>query len=123
MRPRGMFASMTSCVLPFAPFKLCWTRPQRLVRTLPQFGSRIVAASDAAQDAFRVGSGIFLVVTPRQERLGAVVPIDDAVFNLWDGQDTKIAQLELLMVLQGLLALIMSPPSWPWFVAGVTAQN
>ena len=82
-----------------------------------------MAASDAAQDAFRVGSGIFLVVTPRQERLGAVVPIDDAVFNLWDDQDTKIAQLELLMVLQGLLALIMSPPSWPWFVAGVTAQN
>ncbi|CAE7449963.1 unnamed protein product, partial [Symbiodinium microadriaticum] len=69
-------------------------RPQRLVRVLPQLGSRVLAASDAAQDACRIGSGGFLVVTPKKERLGAVVPVDDAVFHLWDEQETKIAQLE-----------------------------
>ncbi|CAE7613702.1 unnamed protein product, partial [Symbiodinium necroappetens] len=72
-------------------------RPQRPVRVLPQLGSRVLAASGAAQDACRIGSGGFLVVTPKKERLGAVVPVDDAVFHLWDEQETKIAQLELLM--------------------------
>ena len=50
-----------------------------------------------------MGSGAFLLLTPRKQRLGAVVVIDDSVFDLWGAQETKIAQLELLMVFQSLL--------------------
>ncbi|CAE7884921.1 unnamed protein product [Symbiodinium necroappetens] len=98
-------------------------RPQRLVRVLPQLGSRVLAASDAAQDACRIGSGGFLVVTPKKERLGAVVPVDDAVFHLWDEQETKIAQLELLMVLQGLLTFPsqFQGSSGVWYVDNIAA--
>ena len=98
-------------------------RPERLVRLLPQLGDRVVAASDAAQDARRVGSGGLLLVTARRERLGAVVPIGDAVFDLWDDQDTKIAQLELLMVLQGLLAFPAEfrGASGVWYVDNIAA--
>ena len=70
-------------------------RPERLVAVL--------VASDAAQGGVRVGSGAFILLTPRRQRLGSVVVIDDSVFDLWDNQDTKIAQLELLMVFQSLI--------------------
>ena len=98
-------------------------RPQRPVRVLPQLGSRVLAASGAAQDACRIGSGGFLVVTPKKERLGAVVPVDDAVFHLWDEQETKIAQLELLMVLQGLLTFPsqFQGSSGVWYVDNIAA--
>ena len=78
-------------------------RPERLVAIKPQAGLRVLVASDAAQDGHRVGSGAFLLLTPRKQRLGAVVVIDDSAFDLWDAQETKIAQLELLMVFQSLL--------------------
>ena len=51
------------------------------------------------QPGFRVGSIAFLLLTPPKQRRGAVVIIDDNVFDLWDDQ---IAQLELLMVFQSL---------------------
>ena len=51
----------------------------------------------------RQGSGGFLVVTPQSQRLGSVVDINEDVFRLWDSHDAKIAQLELLMVLQALV--------------------
>ena len=51
----------------------------------------------------RTASGAFLLLTPPNQRLGAVVIIDDNVFDLWDDQETKIAQLELLMVFQSLI--------------------
>ena len=78
-------------------------KPRRAVPTLPHLQPRVLAASDAAQDGFRVGSGGFLVVSSGGRRVGAVVPITSSVFDLWASQETKIAQLELLMVLQGLL--------------------
>ena len=48
-------------------------QPQRLVRTRPQIGSWVVAASDAAQHAFRVGT---------EEQLGSVIPIDGVLMVL-----------------------------------------
>ena len=55
---------------------------------------------------FKVGSGAFLLLTPRKQRLGAVVVIDDTVFDLCGSQDIKIAQFELLMVFQSLITFL-----------------
>ncbi|CAJ1366064.1 unnamed protein product, partial [Effrenium voratum] len=81
-------------------------KPCRLVGLLPGSSPRIAAASDAAQDGPESGSGGFLISTPSLERVGAVVHIDLSVFALWRTATTKIAQLELLMVLQALLTFL-----------------
>ena len=64
---------------------------------------RVLAASDAAQDGYQIGSAAFLVLCPSFKRVGAVVPVTHEVFKLWDSEPTKIAQLELLMVFQALI--------------------
>ena len=64
-------------------------RLERLVPVLPQH-RRVLAASDAAQDGYRVGSGAFLLVTHDHRRFGAVVPITEGVFSLWDQQETNL---------------------------------
>ena len=74
---------------------------------------RVLAASDAAQDGYQIGSAAFLVICPSFRRVGAVVPVTREVFSLWDEEPTKIAQLELLMVFQALITFegVASPVS------------
>ena len=46
--------------------------------TLQQY--RVLAASDAAQEGYRQGSGGLLVVSPHGQRIGTVACIDDESF-------------------------------------------
>ena len=83
------------------------SRPRRLFQVLPSDPQRFCIASDAALEAPRQGTGGFVMVwfTPQGEHREAfVADIPDAIYNLWSPGDKKIAQLELLMVLYGLLA-------------------
>lgn len=100
--------SLGFCVWAHGPgvLQILDMKPCRLVGLLPGSSPRIAAASDAAQDGPESGSGGFLISTPSLERVGAVVHIDLSVFALWRTATTKIAQLELLMVLQALLTFL-----------------
>ena len=54
------------------------------------------------QTAPREGSGGFLLIERKGDRLAAVVPITEAVIDLWPNSDKCIAQLELFMLLQAV---------------------
>eukprot|EP00435_Cladocopium_sp_Y103_P042262 s2379_g11.t1 len=75
------------------------TRPQRELEISPFMGRRFLAASDAALEVPRSGTGGFLLVWHNQaeqlrEAFVAVIP--PRVYDLWEPGDKKIAQLELL---------------------------
>ena len=78
-------------------------QPRRVVQVNPFSSPRLIVASDASQDAPRQGQAGMLLVHQSGLRLGTYIKIDESVFLLWDDHPTKIAQLELLAVLQGLL--------------------
>lgn len=100
-------------------------RPQRTVDVLPASCSRFCVASDAALETPQQGTGGFLIVwldaPERREAFVATIP--QALYSLWTPGDRKIAQLELMMVLYGLL----SRPSdfrhrrGIWFIDNVAA--
>ena len=82
-------------------------RPKRLFHTLPSYPSRFCVASDAALETPGQGSGGFLIVwfnELSQLREAFVADIPPAIYTLWSPGDRKIAQLELIMVLYGLVA-------------------
>ena len=65
-----------------------------------------MVASDAALEKASGGSGGFLIVWLQdgvQVREGFVADIPEGIYALWSPGDKKIAQLELLMVLYGLV--------------------
>ena len=78
-------------------------RPRRQVPLRPYSYRRICGASDAAEEQERCSGG-FLISTSTFDRLAVVVLIDQTVINLWRPGHPHIAQLELLMVFQALLA-------------------
>ena len=83
------------------------SRPKRLFQVLPSNPQRFCIASDAALEAPRQGTGGFVMDwfnLQEEHREAFVADIPDAIYDLWSPGDKKIAQLELLMVLYGLLA-------------------
>eukprot|EP00434_Breviolum_minutum_P029334 symbB.v1.2.025947.t1/scaffold2554.1/size89898/9 len=102
------------------------SRPKRLFQVLPSNPQRFCIASDAALEAPRQGTGGFVMVwfnLQEEHREAFVADIPDAIYDLWSPGDKKIAQLELLMVLYGLLA---RPDSFRhrrgiWFIDNTTA--
>lgn len=83
------------------------SQPRREFEVLPHKHARFCAASDAALEVPRAGSGGFLLVWfgPSHElREGFVADIPPGVYEMWTPGDRKIAQLELLMVLYALTA-------------------
>ena len=81
-------------------------RPVREFHLGPVSCDRFVVASDAALEKASGGSGGFLIVWLQdgvQVREGFVADIPEGIYALWSPGDKKIAQLELLMVLYGLV--------------------
>ena len=83
------------------------TRPQRLFEVMPSNPPRFCIASDAALEAPFQGTGGFVMIwlaPTHQIREAFVADIPASIYALWTPGDKKIAQLELIMVLYGLLA-------------------
>ena len=117
----GLTGAILSC---FEMVKgLLELKPQRLLSLDPSQVQRILVASDAAQDGFRIGSAGALVVTPDLHRHALVMQVDDSLFDVWDNQPTKISQLELCIVLMGLasMAEAFRGRHGLWFVDNVAA--
>ena len=98
-------------------------RPCRHYDLQPSGQQRFVAASDAAQDAPQEGSAGCLFLSPAKERLAFILEVDDRLFNLWDEQPAKIAQLELVVVLMALAfyAPYVRGKHGLWFIDNVAA--
>lgn len=101
------------------------THPCRQLEVLSLPQSRFCVASDAALEAPREGSGGLLVVWHGlpEGREAFVAHIEPKLYDLWGPGDKKIAQLEMMMVLYGLLA---RPSSFRhrrglWFIDNVAA--
>ena len=81
-------------------------QPKRRLWLTNAHWSRVVAASDAAQDAPLTGSGGYLILwglpcdRPRE---AFVATIDDSLFSWFTPGNQKIAQLEMLMVAHALI--------------------
>ena len=97
--------------------------PSRHYDLQPSSQQRFLAASDAAQDAPQEGSAGCLFISPSQERLTFILEVDSRLFNLWDDQPAKIAQLELVVVLMSLAfyAPYIRGKHGLWFVDNVAA--
>ena len=83
------------------------TKPSRQIEVQPHAGLRFLAASDAALECPRQGTGGFLLVwhgghSQLREAFISVIP--QSVYHIWEPGDKKIAQLELLQVLYALFA-------------------
>ena len=82
-------------------------RPRRELMVLPMDVPRVVAASNAALEAPRQGSGGYHLVFQDggvQIREAFVAVIPSQVYDMWGPGDHKIAQLELFMVVHALTA-------------------
>ena len=81
-------------------------RPRRELMVLPMDVPRVVAASDAALEAPRQGSGGYHLVFQDGgvQIREAFVAIPSQVYDMWGPGDHKIAQLELFMVVHALTA-------------------
>ena len=82
-------------------------RPRRELMVLPVDVPRVVAASDAALEAPRQGSGGYHLVfqdggVQIREAFVAIIPAQ--TYDMWGPGDHKIAQLELFMVVHALTA-------------------
>ena len=101
-------------------------KPQRRVEVLPSLCPRFCVASDAALESPKQGSGGFLIVwlnPEAQVREAFVADLPPQLYSLWSPGDKKIAQLELMMVLYGLVA---RPATFRhrrgiWFIDNVAA--
>ena len=82
-------------------------RPKRCLEVMPPPCGRFVAASDAVLETPRQGTGGFCIVwldLGIQCREAFIASIPSKLYDLWTPGDRKIAQLEMLMVLMGLLS-------------------
>ena len=83
------------------------TQPKRLYWLAPRAAKRLVAASDAAQDAPGEGSGGFLLLwspeASHRPREAFVATVDASWFAWFTPGSQKIAQLEMLMVAHALI--------------------
>ena len=83
------------------------SKPYRVFPVLPQPCERFCIASDAALEVPQAGTGGLLAVwfeADYDQREAFVADIPSTIYQLWTPGEKKIAQLELLMVLFGLLA-------------------
>ena len=78
-------------------------RPERLILMNNMVKSPFVAASDAALEG-GIGTGGFLIDVLGHSKTGAYMTMGREVFDMWQPGDRKIAQLELLMVLDTFLS-------------------
>ena len=101
-------------------------RPSREFELWPQDPERFVVASDAALEEESGGTGGFLIVwlnKQTQIREGFVADIPSGLYRLWSPGTKKIAQLELMMILYGL---VTRPQQFRhrrgiWFVDNIAA--
>eukprot|EP00438_Fugacium_kawagutii_P023073 Skav201171 [mRNA] locus=scaffold65:680096:681040:- [translate_table: standard] len=98
-------------------------RPRRQVQLDSFRYMHITVASDASQDMPQQGKAGVLLVHPSCGRLGTVIRIDASIFALWSSHPTKIAQLELLAVVQGLLSYpsLFRHARVVWYVDNIAA--
>ncbi|CAE7194368.1 unnamed protein product [Symbiodinium sp. CCMP2592] len=100
-------------------------RPRRSVEVLPSPCARFVAASDAAEDESRKGTGGFLLLWPGSEpgREAFVAQVDRHTYDAFLPGEVKIAQLELSMVLFALTARASTFRSrrGTWYIDNVAA--
>jgi hypothetical protein len=87
---------------------------------------RFVVASDAAYENERGTAGFLVVLDPglpEETRHGMVVHIPEEIYNHWGKHKTYIAQLELLVVLVGLLEFAprLRGRRGLWFIDNVAA--
>lgn len=102
------------------------SRPSRLFEVLPADPLRFCIASDAALEAPLQGTGGFVIVwlsPAHQTREAFVADIPREIYDLWSPGEKKIAQLELIMVLYGL---VMRPDMFRnrrgiWFIDNTAA--
>ena len=102
------------------------SRPERLFEVVPTNPCRFCVASDAALESPFQGTGGFVIVWlsgDNQSREAFVADIPPQIYDMWTPGDKKIAQLELIMVLYGL---IMRPDSFRnrrgiWFIDNTAA--
>ncbi len=83
------------------------SKPSRVFEVLPMTPPRFCVASDAALEAPFQGTGGFVIVwlSPGGQRREAFVAnLPPQIYALWSPGEKKIAQLELIMVLYGLIA-------------------
>ena len=98
-------------------------QPRRVVELQPSLSGHLLAASDASQDAPRQGNAGVLLQTAYGFRCGTVITIDSSIFDLWSKHTSKIAQLELLAIVQGILAFpeLFRSSSVVWYIDNVAA--
>jgi hypothetical protein len=96
-------------------------QPSRVVPSACATVPRFLAASDAAYEESK-GSGGYLVQLLPASKIGGVVAINKSVLALWDAE-VMIAQLELLMILQGLIdnPTTFRGASGIWFVDNIAS--
>ena len=82
--------------------ELLQLRPSRTLQLKPQMNTRFIAASDAAQHARQVGSAGALFVGGDGSRKALVMEVTKELFDCWHDDETKIAQLELCVVLMSM---------------------
>ena len=80
--------------------KLLQLAPKRPISLNPQQADKFLVASDAAQEEVLTGSAGAIFVDSQGHRVSLVMQVPDALFQLWNKDTAKIAQLELLIVLQ-----------------------
>ena len=98
-------------------------QPKHISHLFPAKLSRTLVASYASQERPREGGAGVLLVSPAGRRLGCVINVSDEVFRLWDEQTVKIAQLELLAVVQGVVtfAAELRGNTTVWFVDNIAS--
>ena len=80
-------------------------RPQRCYPLDISTAPRFIIASDAAQDEPRQGSAGALLLFPSGFRAALVLRVDSRMFDLWDSQSAKIAQLELCVIVMTIASM------------------
>ena len=81
-------------------------KPRRRFEIFPKPCLRFVGASDAALEQPKEGTGGFCIVwfSPQSEtREAFIADLPREVYDLWEPGDRKIAQLEMVMILQALV--------------------
>ena len=98
-------------------------RPQRCYPLDVSHCPRFIVASDAAQDEPRQGSAGALLLYPSGFRSALILSVDERLFNLWDAQPAKIAQLELCVILMTIASVSSSLRGHHclWFVDNIAS--
>ena len=101
-------------------------QPKRRLWLTNERWCRVVAASDAAQDAPQTGSGGYLILWGQpcsQPREAFVAKIDPELFAWFSSGSQKIAQLEMLMIAHALInrASVFRHRRGFWFIDNIAS--